>query len=197
MRYHNVGLRKRCPCPRRRWPTCQHSWHLNFKPKGGPPYRISLDREVGRHIEGKTEAQAEATRIRAAILAGTFRSTPTIRATVERPSSDARPTFAQVAEHYRNDPEGLARQSDESRQRHGYDLMFLSTVIVPPGVSFTQKPFVEIIRADIKQVLVAKAAPTVQTYRNAGSDKMFTRTVGGKVAANRLYTRLCALWNWA
>jgi len=45
-------------------------------------------------------------------------------------------------------------------------------------------------------VLAAKVAPTVRTYKTKGSEKEFTRTVGGKTAANRLYTRLCALWNW-
>jgi len=64
-------------------------------------------------------------------------------------------------------------------------------------VPFTEKPFADIIRADLKQLLAAKVAPTVRTYKKKGSEKEFTRTVGGKTAANRLYTRLCALWNWA
>jgi hypothetical protein len=45
---------------------------FNFKPCGGPPYRFSLDAELGRHISSKAEAEHEATRIKA-ILAGTFR----------------------------------------------------------------------------------------------------------------------------
>jgi integrase len=53
---------------------------LNFKPRRGPlagtAFRLSLDREVGHHIDTKGEAEAEATNIRAAILAGTFRATP-------------------------------------------------------------------------------------------------------------------------
>jgi integrase len=49
-------------------------WFLNFKPRGGPPYRLSLDRELGRRVESKSEAEAAATTIRAAILAGTFRT---------------------------------------------------------------------------------------------------------------------------
>ncbi len=68
---HN-GLRKRCGCARRTWPKCPHSWHFNFKPRGGIGYRLSLDVELGRHIEGKTEAQTEADRIRTAIRSGTF-----------------------------------------------------------------------------------------------------------------------------
>jgi hypothetical protein len=59
-RHMNHGLRKVCRCPRRQWAKCEHPWHFNFKPKGGPAYRFSLDSELGRHIESKTEAEAEA-----------------------------------------------------------------------------------------------------------------------------------------
>ena len=55
----NHGLRKRCGCPRTKWPKCAHGWHFNFSWKG-VSHRLSLDRECGRHIESKTEAQAEA-----------------------------------------------------------------------------------------------------------------------------------------
>jgi integrase len=37
-----------------------------------PRWQLSLDAELGRHIGSKTEAEAEAAKIRAAILAGTF-----------------------------------------------------------------------------------------------------------------------------
>ena len=72
-RQRNHGLRKVCGCRRGNWPKCPHSWYFNFKPKGGPPYRFSLDAELGRHLDTKTDAEHEATTIRAAILAGTFR----------------------------------------------------------------------------------------------------------------------------
>jgi integrase len=75
-RHRNGGLRKRCECPRKVWPKCPHSWFLNFRPKGGPHYRLSLDREVDRHIDSKTEAIAEAERIRTAIRNRTFRAPP-------------------------------------------------------------------------------------------------------------------------
>ncbi len=70
-RHH--GVRKVCGCDWRKWAKCPHAWYITFKPRGGTRYRFSLDAELGRHIESKTDAQAEATRIRAAILAGTFR----------------------------------------------------------------------------------------------------------------------------
>src|SRR5580704_12094325 len=67
-RHH--GVRKLCDCGVRQWPKCAHNWYFNFKPKGGPHFRFCLDGEIGRHIDTKTEH--EGTRIRAAILDGTF-----------------------------------------------------------------------------------------------------------------------------
>ncbi len=69
----NDGLRKRCDCPRAKWPKCAHDWHFNFKPRGGPAFRFSLDREVGRRLTSKEEAEREADAIRVQIRAGTFR----------------------------------------------------------------------------------------------------------------------------
>ena len=72
MAARNNGLRKICDCRKANWTRCPHAWHFNFKPRGGPPFRFSLDAELGRHIDSKTEAEKEATNIRSAILAGTF-----------------------------------------------------------------------------------------------------------------------------
>ena len=70
-RHRNHGLRKRCGCPRAKWTKCPHGWHFNFRWKG-VSHRLSLDRECGRHVETKTEAQAEADRIRLAIREGQY-----------------------------------------------------------------------------------------------------------------------------
>jgi integrase len=72
-RNRNRGLRKICGCVRRTWAKCGHSWHFNFKPKGGPAYRFSVDSEADKHIESKTDAEALADGWRTAIRAGTFR----------------------------------------------------------------------------------------------------------------------------
>ena len=68
-RRRNDGLRKLCKCSRKRWSECPHSWYLNYK-FADTHYRFSLDRQVGRHIHGKTEALATAEKIRAAIRSG-------------------------------------------------------------------------------------------------------------------------------
>lgn len=70
-RRHN-GVQKICQCGRSRWPKCQHTWYIRFKPRGGQRWQLSLDAELRRHISSRTEAENEAAKIRAAILAGTF-----------------------------------------------------------------------------------------------------------------------------
>jgi hypothetical protein len=71
-RHHNDGIRKLRDCSRRNWPKCTHPWHFNYKPRGGKPWRFSLDAEIGKHIESKTDAETIAGDIRAAINAGTY-----------------------------------------------------------------------------------------------------------------------------
>src|SRR5262245_46376644 len=64
---------KICKCGPRRWPKCAHAWHFWYKPRGHQRCRFSLDTELGRHIESKTEIEKIAREIRDAIDAGTFR----------------------------------------------------------------------------------------------------------------------------
>jgi integrase len=72
-RNRNRGIRKRCGCPPKKWTKCAHPWHFNFKWKG-EHFRLSLDKEAGRPLEGKGEAVAEADRIRTLIREGKFRA---------------------------------------------------------------------------------------------------------------------------
>ena len=95
MRKRNDGIRKRCGCPRKNWPKCPDPWHFNYK-HGDVHYRFSLDREVGRRIEGKTEAEAEAERIRTEIRNGTFRQATALADAPQQIAAAL--TFAQFAE---------------------------------------------------------------------------------------------------
>jgi hypothetical protein len=88
MAVRNNGLRKICGCRRANWPRCSHTWHFNFKARGGPPYRFSLDAELGRHIDSKTEAETEATKIRLAILGGSFERASDRRAREKREADE-------------------------------------------------------------------------------------------------------------
>ena len=67
--YCSFGLRKRCRCKRRDWPKCAHGWHLNFKWQGHH-HRLSLDKELGRHVDSKTVALEEGERIWLAVREG-------------------------------------------------------------------------------------------------------------------------------
>jgi len=95
-RRKHKGLRKRCGCPQPSWPKCSHSWHFNYKPRNGKHYRVSLDREIGRHIDSKSEAESEAARIRVAIDEGTFRRVVVQTAIAENvaPGVDTLETYA-------------------------------------------------------------------------------------------------------
>jgi hypothetical protein len=73
--HRNGGVRKVCACPHRVWAKCPHPWHLNFRWKG-KAYRLSLDRQLGKRIESKSEALAAADAIRSAIRSGTFGAPP-------------------------------------------------------------------------------------------------------------------------
>jgi integrase len=101
-RHHNDGLRKLCDCPRRHWPKCAHPWHFNYKPRGGAPWRFSLDAEIGHHIESKTDAETLAGDIRTAINAGTYVRTAARRkaavaaATITTPDAVTLTTFATI-----------------------------------------------------------------------------------------------------
>jgi hypothetical protein len=70
-RQRHHGLFKRCDCATRSWPKCPHGYWIAFKWKG-KRHQLSLDRELGKHIENKTDATAEAEGIRTAIRDGTF-----------------------------------------------------------------------------------------------------------------------------
>jgi integrase len=174
-RHRNSGLRKRCRCPRKVWPKCPHSWFLNFKPRGGPPYRLSLDRELGRHVNSKNEAEATATRIRAAILTGTFRTSTSA-------GNGAAPlTFRDVAARYL-DVYVRARLRPRTAEQAGYHLAALQRAEIPGAngtlVRLADKPIDSVTKADIE---------AVRTLRR----------VRGIVGTNRLLERLRHLFNWA
>jgi len=88
-RHHNDGLTKRCDCQRQRWSKCAHPWYLAYQWKGAR-HRVCLDRLLGRRRKGKTEADAEAERIRGEIRAGTFGREPA------EPAAPATVTVAQL-----------------------------------------------------------------------------------------------------
>jgi hypothetical protein len=72
---------------------------LQLQARHGVNYRFSLDAELSRHVGSKTEADQEAARIKAAILAGTFKRTGSHAERTE-PSLSGDTCFRSFAETY-------------------------------------------------------------------------------------------------
>jgi integrase len=146
-RHHNDGLRKICDCPRRRWADCPHSWHFNYMPVGGKSYRLSLDRELRRHITSKSEARTVANNIRVAIDAGTFRQdAPAI------PSGGL--TFRDVAKKYKQRHVQVPTRRAHARYSMELHLDRLCDASVPAAndttVALGDKPIAEVTKADLE-----------------------------------------------
>ena len=147
MRKRNDGIRKRCGCARKNWPKCPHPWHFNYK-HGEVHYRFSLDREVGRRIEGKTEAEAEAERIRTEIRSGTFRSVGSAPHGTPISAAPDTMTFSAFAAIWKEQRGAvLAAARDDS-----YRLKTISGFVLPGagGMTFGDKPLAAITTEDIE-----------------------------------------------
>jgi len=144
-KHRNHGLRKRCGCPRTKWPKCHHGWHFNFSWKG-VSYRVSLDRECGRHIDSKTEAEREADRLRSDIRNGAY-GTPAVREL----------SFRQFADVWRE------RRGSQLANPHydRYRLERINGFTLPatsPPLTFGDKPLDAITTDDIEAFRDARKA---------------------------------------
>jgi integrase len=144
-RHTNHGLRKRCGCPKTKWPKCPHGWHFNFSWKG-VSHRLSLNRECGRHIDSKTEAEAEATRLRGEIRNGVF-GTAVVREL----------SFRQFADVWRE------RRGSQLANPHydGYRLERIYAFTLPatsPPLTFGDKPLDAVTTDDVEAFRDARKA---------------------------------------
>lgn len=153
MKHRNDGIRKLCSCDRRQWPKCDHPWHFNFKPRGGPAaYRFSLDAELGRHIASKTEATEEATHIRAAILAGTFRRRAEQAAQPAPPTTADAITLKAFAELFleRATPKKARDRAAWARDARSRLQVVTAFTFVEDGRAFGDKPIGAITEDDLE-----------------------------------------------
>jgi integrase len=171
-RHRNNGLRKVCGCPRRTWPKCPHAWYFNYRPRGGPDFRFSLDKHCGRHIASKTEADAIAADLRQQIREGTF-GKPTPRADM---------TLHQLAAIYL-DRYVTTRHADTHRDFESRVRTICNTPVpTPDGQAI---PFGEWRVSDI-------VTDSIERFREA------RRAAGaGLGGTNRVLSALRALFNWA
>jgi integrase len=171
-RHRNDGVRKVCGCARRRWSSCAHPWHFSFQWRGRH-YRFSLDRNVGRKIAGKTDAETEAELIRTAIRAGTFDAPP---------PADAMTILAMVDEYLRR----YVRVRKHETRALAYEqaLNGICATIVPHptrgSLAIGAWPATDVV------------PDTIEQYREV-------RLTSGKGVAgtNRLLAQIRALFAWA
>lgn len=187
-RNRNGGIRKRCGCPPKTWSKCQHPWHFNFKWKG-VHYRLSLDREAGRHIDGKSKAQAEADRIRDAIRANRFRRAEE----GQTPGDDCRPTVGQIANVYLKKHVAIIPETGAARRPGGRALMelhikLLREASVPDGrggsMVLDAKPLDDLTVADLEAI-------------REGWPLLEAASRNGRVGADKALKRLRHFCNWA
>lgn len=153
------GVRKLCGC--RAWTKCSDPWHFSFQ-HGGFHYRFSLDRVVGRlvqvtkkgkavwtrdlaslgtRITSKTEALAEADRLRTAIRDGAFTAPP---APPQQPSTETLEAYAR--EWLRVAPNGLKASTIRFYTDH------LENHILP---LLGTRPVADVKRSDVKALIGA------------------------------------------
>lgn len=176
-RHTNDGLRKVCGCPRRQWAKCPHAWHVNYKPRIGPsagqPFRFSLDKHLGRHVDSKTKAEEEAEKIRIAIREGKF----------GRPAPRDDMTLRQLADTYLERYVRVERASRE--QAFVWALNTICRTVVPsPGGG--EAPLGSWRLTDI-------VTDTVERFREIRR----AEGAAGPGGVNRNLGSLRALFNWA
>jgi integrase len=189
-RHSNGGLRKICPCSRRRWATCPHSWHLNFKarntktpdstlpdgtivkgkPIKGKAYQFSLDRHLGKHIKLKADAEAEAAKIKEQIRGGTFGAAPTLDQL----------TLGQLLDTYYKRHVEVERKDSLSNVSYQIGTIKRIEIERPDG---RNQPFGEWRVADV-------TVDALDRFKEV-------RTARGVAAANRDLSLLRAVFNWA
>ena len=169
--HHNDGLRKICGCPRRTWAKCRHAWHFAFN-HHGERYRFSLDRHLGRPVNGKTEAKTAADQIRAAIRAGEFQDGVSV----------SRMTLGPLLAVYHERYISLERPRTAAGDQGQIDVIIRAPL---PGISGTVLPFGQWAVADI-------TTDTIERFREVRREHG-----GGVVAVNRNLALLRACFNWA
>jgi len=171
-RHANKGLRKICTCARRTWSKCAHSWYLNFKPRGGKAYRLSLDKYLGKHIDSKTKAEIEAEKIRTAIRAGGF----------GQPAPRQEMTLRQIADTYLERYVAVERAATAVAFTGALATICRTVVPRPTGES---APFGDWRLADV-------VTDTIERFREVRRGQGL-----GVVGTNRLLEHARALYNWS
>jgi integrase len=198
MRHQNHGLKKRCRCRRKDWPKCAHGWHLNFTPRGGQDYRLSLDVECGRHIDSKTEAEIEATRIKGEILAATFVCAAERRKAGTIARNDGLTLEGLGAIYFATHTNHKTGKPLSKNERYRWDLIMRTIILRANGqtVRFGALDVGSVTRHDIEAFKAVHSVRRTETFLDSqGRQQTWHR--GGPVGVNRCLGRLRAFYSWA
>ncbi len=197
-RLTNRGIRKVCSCSRQKWSKCRHPWHFNYKPKGGPAYRFSLDKHLGKHIDLKGDAEAEADRIRTAIRENRFQfGAPEL-------TDRDRLTVSSLTDTYVDKHLAIRRPRSVDAERNRLALA-CGTVIERADssrVALGALTVKEITARDLEAFVEARLALKQRKHCRCDdwavcSHPWRESKAGGQVAVNRMLARLRAAFNWA
>jgi integrase len=170
-RQSNHGLRKICGHSRRAWATCAHPWHFSFKWKD-KHYRFSLDKQLSRTIDSKTEAETEAERLRIAIREGRFDQPVPVVDNL---------TVQQLIDLYDRRYLQVKRAKSKGRLKHQIRKIAATLLMLPAGN--VTKAFGAWFMADV-------TTDTIRLYEE-------TRLSAGLAATNRDLSLLRAMCSWA
>lgn len=204
------GLLKRCPCGRRNWPTCPHSWHGTFRDA-----RVSLDRHFNVDISSKAEALEYYERLRAEVRSGTF--SPGRHRNTQAPVAlpfTVRDVFDLYCNDFGNDP---------NRRRHSWQaLKQMSALICRTPISTgqgTTRAFGDVPTADVRTYHVEGFRDSRRAILRQGeqerleraarkargepasslppSSPEYPRSRGGEIGVNRTLELVRRIFNWA
>ena len=181
MRRRNRNLRKLCECAAARWGECPHPWHVNMQ-IAGRLYRCSLDKHLGKHVQGRRDAEGELRTIRQQIKDGVFRfglPTPIVGATEQAGIL----TFREIANKWLADAGKGGGARLVAVKDHTYRLNQVCAFIVPgtnPPRAFGVSPIDHLTASDIEAYRMARKAAAVSV-----------------VTRNHDMKLLRQVWNWA
>jgi integrase len=192
-RNDNRGLRKRCACPRAKWPKCKHSWHFNYKPKKGihkgVHFRISLDKHTGCRIVGRIEAESEAAKVKVAIDEGRFG--------VELPARDAL-SIGQLLALYVRDYVAAERPRSLRNIRYQVGAICATPLELPTGEGrlFGAWHVRDVVTGALEKFRAVRRVQTTVTSEDRDGQQR-ARLRGGARTADEDLSLLRAAFGWA
>jgi len=190
-RHANDGLRKRCGCPRMKWPKCKHTWYFNYQWEG-VHHRICLDKHVLKHtghsIEGKIEAEREAARLRIAIEEGRYATQLPARVTL---------TIAQLLAHYVKEYVTLERPRSLENVKYQVGAIGATVLELPTGEAraFGEWHVLDVGTGALEKFRAARRTQTMVTATDQDGQAR-SRRKGGVPTTNRDLALLRATFNW-